>query len=359
MDIKQFVERNKFVVIVGIIILIALLGSQGHTPLYQWFPYTYRYNYVNVLDDKIDFSWKAGGWGYAINPKQNKVTIHTAVWPNNEKDHAVVDTANKKILGNYDFSKYYPCHFTGSIKIKCYVVDGIRKCPGWNYYSVSGDDCKVKVLPHSTYCVRGTNCEQRYWVFRGDAYIYIHPEDISGLNINSFDTSSDVLVESSYTLTWSVPKKISTVEFIVIISEMFTGKKLAGVTCNLDGYTATTNDNGEAKFIVSPGAYKVTCSVPDHENIDQEVEITSAGGWIDISTPKLTKTCEDYGYLTNPPYCQEGQIPEIVEIDDLTCYTGNCYSPPPTGDISTTHYLIGGIVAVLILILSVIYIRIK
>jgi len=64
------------------------------------------------------------------------------------------------------------------------------------------------------------------------------------------------------------------------------------------------------------------------------------------------KTCEDFGYFTNPPICKTG-TPETISIDSLTCYTGKCITK------TNIYYIIGGVIAFLIIILSIIYYKIK
>jgi len=154
----------------------------------------------------------------------------------------------------------------------------------------------------------------------------------------------------SFTITWSIPKKVETVEFVVIVSEMYTDKKIQGAICSIDGITKTTNENGEAKFVLKPGNYRLDCSVPNHEPISQDITVTSAGGWIGVSTPKKEKTCEDFGYFSSPPDCKTG-TPETISVNGLTCYTGRCI----TVEKINIYYIIGGIIVFLIIVLSIIY----
>ena len=349
MEIREFIEKYKFFLIILAIIGIAIYSSGGSFPLFQWYPYSYHFNYVNVLDDRIDVSWWAEGYGNVLS----KSTFQTKIAPDNEKrDHTIIDTKDMDLLKNYDYEGYKPCKYTGNIKIRCYYdTNNKRICPSnFKWYSISGEGiayCKVKVSPESAFCVRGTSCNKRYYFLKGDAYITLNPKSITNLNIKDFDYSDGVKL-GSFTITWSIPKKVETVEFVVIVSEMHTDKKIQGAVCNIDGITETTDENGEAKFILKPGNYRLECSVPNHEPISQDITVTSVGGWIGISTPKKEKTCEDYGYFSNPPTCDSG-TPETISVDSLTCYTGKCVTN------INIYYIIGGIIAFLIIILSILY----
>jgi len=318
MEIREFIEKYKNLLILLAIIGIALYSSGGSFPLFQWCPYSYHFNYVNVLDDKIDVSWWAKGYGTPIT--KSPPTFQTIIAPDNEKkDHTVIDTTNMDLLKNYDFEGYKPCKYSGNVKLRCYYdTNNKRICLSeWKYYSISGEgeDCKVKVSPGRTYCVRGTSCNKWYYYLKGDAYITLNPKSITEIPIKDFDYNKGVKL-GSFTITWSIPKKVETVEFVVIVSEMNTDKKIQGAVCSIDGITKTTDENGEAKFIIKPGNYRLECSVPNHEPISQDITVTSAGGWIGVSTPKKESA-------------------------------------------KTIYYIIGGIIAFLIIILSIIYYKIK
>ena len=349
----EFIEKYKVPLILLAIIGLALFSSGGTFSLFQWYPYSYHFNYVNVLDDRIDVSWWAEGYGY-IDLEGLNNTFHTIIMPNNDRDHPIIDTKDMDLLKNYDFEGYKPCKYSGNVKLKCYYdTNDKRICLSeWKYYSISGeglDYCKVKVSPKKGLCVRGTGCSKLRYRLEGDAYITLNPKSITEIPIKNFDYNKGVKL-GSFTITWSIPKKVETVEFVVIVSEMYTDKKIQGAICSIDGITKTTNENGEAKFVLKPGNYRLDCSVPNHEPISQDITVTSAGGWIGVSTPKKEKTCEDFGYFSSPPDCKTG-TPETISVNGLTCYTGRCI----TVEKINIYYIIGGIIVFLIIVLSIIY----
>ena len=102
MEIKEFIDKYKVLLTILAIIGVALYSSGGTFTLFQWSPYSYHFNYVNVLDDKIDVSWWAEGFGTPI--ERPPPTFHTIIAPDNEKkDHTIIDTTNMDLLKNYDF----------------------------------------------------------------------------------------------------------------------------------------------------------------------------------------------------------------------------------------------------------------
>jgi len=245
---------------------------------------------VKVYDDKIDMSWWAEGYGTPIT--KSPPSFSTIIAPDNEKkDGTIIDTENMDLLKNYDFENYKPCKYEGKIKIRCYYdFNNQRICNSeWKWYSVKGEGieyCKVKISPGRTYCVQGTNCNKWYYYFKGDAYIKLNLDSIKEIPIKDIDPNMGVKL-GSFTLTWSVPKKVDEVEFVVIISEMYSDKRIANAICNIGDIIKITNENGEAKFNLKPGNYELRCTIPNHESIYQNITITSAGGWIGISTPKI------------------------------------------------------------------------
>ena len=118
------------------------------------------------------------------------------------------------------------------------------------------------------------------------------------------------------------------------------------------GDTATVNLVLTAP--TSTTKYKGTCKVIVY---DRAHTINRDSTTVSVETKTLPKGCEDYGYKSFPPACPKGYQPKTVEINGLTCYTGECekvWTPVPKPSISFDLLLIIGIVILILIIIFLI-----
>jgi len=368
MEIREFIEKYKVLIGIIILIFVALLFKSGG--LQNLFEVGVEKEYYYPGDNVKGNIWGSisavnYGDGYYPMCDGDNAYIWIEIRDPDEKLIASrlkiqeecitylpiswsIKLSEDAKIGTYTVKSYYCAdigcsfgekHTFGSTTFRVVpscndeCSSGRTKCVGYKYYTCGNydsDPClewssgKIKIGKCGVECITNSDCPSGYTCsnykceFEGECY------------------SGETKCEGYY--------------YYVCEDGEWDYKGIVIGKCGVECYSGDTRCAGYNYYVCSnyewnnEGKVIGECGVECITNSDCPSGYTCSNYKCELTE----KTCEDFGYFSNPPTCDSG-TPETISVDSLTCYTGKCVTN------INIYYIIGGIIAFLIIILSILY----